>query len=98
MPTSRPNAANHQACESQANKEKCNMKQRSGLTLVEVLVAIFIMGVGMLAILTLFPLGLMTAGQALQDDRVVQLVGNAAAIANARNVRNDPNVLAAFNN
>jgi prepilin-type N-terminal cleavage/methylation domain-containing protein len=74
------------------------MKHRAGLTLIEVLVAIFIMGVGMLAILTLFPLGLMTAGQAMQDDRVVQLVSNMSAIANARNLRTDSNILAAFNN
>ena len=38
------------------------MTHRSGVTLTEVLVAIFIMGIGLLSILVLFPLGALTLG------------------------------------
>lgn len=69
------------------------MKQRAGLTLVEVLVAMFIMSIGLLAIMTLFPLGLMNYGQAMQDDRVGQAASNAAAIANVFDLRNDAAVV-----
>ena len=72
------------------------MNRRSGLTLVEVLIAILIMGVGMLSILTLFPIGLLNCRQALQDDRVVQAATNASAIALARNIRHDPLVETQF--
>jgi prepilin-type N-terminal cleavage/methylation domain-containing protein len=63
------------------------MKNRAGLTLVEVLVAIFIMGIGILAILSLFPLGLLNCRQALQDDRAARCAANAAAVANAWDLR-----------
>lgn len=45
---------------------------RKGITLTEVLVALFVMALGMLALLTLFPLGAMQIGQALKDDRTEQ--------------------------
>lgn len=51
--------------------------RRPGLSLVEVIVAMFIMALGMIALLTLFPLGALQMGQALKDDRCAQ----AAAIA-----------------
>lgn len=70
--------------------------KRSGITLVEVLVAIFIMGVGLLAILTLFPVGLLNCRQALRDDRIVQAASNASSIAIARNIRHDPLVEGQF--
>src|SRR5262245_53594734 len=57
------------------------MIRRNGVTLVEVLVAIFVMGIGMLALLTLFPLGALTMAQAIKDDRAGNAVANAAAIA-----------------
>jgi Tfp pilus assembly protein PilV len=74
------------------------MNRRSGITLVEVLVAILIMGVGILAIFTLFLVGMLNYKQAMQDDRVVQAATIANAIALARNIRNDPNVNTAFAN
>ena len=42
------------------------MIRRRGATLLEVLVAIFVMGIGMLALLALFPLGVLTMRQAIQ--------------------------------
>jgi hypothetical protein len=46
--------------------------RRAGLSLVEVIVAMFIMALGMIALLTLFPLGALQIGQALKDDRCAQ--------------------------
>ena len=46
---------------------------RPGVTLTEVLVAMFVMAIGMISLLTLFPLGAMQVGQALRDDRCTQL-------------------------
>ncbi len=50
---------------------------RPGLSLIEVLAAIFIMGVGVIAILTLFPLGAMYMAQAFRDDRTALAAHNA---------------------
>jgi prepilin-type N-terminal cleavage/methylation domain-containing protein len=66
------------------------MNQRSGTTLTEVLVAIFIMAIGLMAVMTLFPVGALSMAQALRDDRAAQAAQNAAAVAEARNVRHDP--------
>jgi len=53
------------------------MTRRPGLTLVEVLTALFIMGLGTIAILTLFPLGAMQMGQAIRDSRSTESAYNA---------------------
>jgi hypothetical protein len=74
------------------------MKPRSGTTLVEVLVAIFVMGIGLLALLTLFPLGALNMAQAIQDDLATHAQGNAHALAEALDLRNDANVVGAYNN
>jgi prepilin-type N-terminal cleavage/methylation domain-containing protein len=63
------------------------MNRRPGVTLIEVLVSIFIMGIGLIALLTLFPLGAVNVAQALRDDRAAQAVANAAAYANAQGTR-----------
>ena len=55
--------------------------QRPGITLLEVLVAIFIMGVGLLALLVLFPLGALEMAQAIKDDRAAQTAANAVALS-----------------
>ncbi|CAN5568687.1 hypothetical protein BH11PLA2_BH11PLA2_35700 [soil metagenome] len=46
--------------------------QRAGLTLTETLVALFIAALGMISLLTLFPLGALQMGQALKDGRCAQ--------------------------
>ena len=56
------------------------MKRRSAATLVEVLVAIFVTAIGLLALLALFPLGALTMAQAIKDDRTAHAAGNAAAV------------------
>jgi type II secretory pathway pseudopilin PulG len=62
-----------------AAEEFLKMTRRPGITLTEVLVALFIMAIGTLAILTLFPAGLITMGQALKDDRAAQCANQANA-------------------
>jgi prepilin-type N-terminal cleavage/methylation domain-containing protein len=61
--------------------------RRAGVTLIEVLAAIFIMGIGMLSLLTLFPLGALSMAQAIKDDRVAQAARNAEAVAVALDLR-----------
>ncbi|MBX9585549.1 MAG: prepilin-type N-terminal cleavage/methylation domain-containing protein [Gemmataceae bacterium] len=51
--------------------------RRPGLSLTEVLVALFIMGIGTIAILTLFPLGALDMAAALKDDRTSQAATQA---------------------
>jgi hypothetical protein len=57
---------------------------RTAVTLTEVLIAIFLMGIGLMAIMSLFPLGAAQMAQALQDERAAEAATNAAAFA--RNV------------
>lgn len=54
-------------------------RHRPGLSLTEVLVTLFIMGLGTIAILTLFPLGALNMAQAMRDDRTTQAAGQADA-------------------
>jgi type II secretory pathway pseudopilin PulG len=68
------------------------MKTRAGITLIETLVAIFIMAIGLLALLTLFPLGALSMAQAIKDQRVAEAGQQARALGDARSVRNDANV------
>ena len=65
------------------------MRRRPGITLIEVLVAIFIMTIGLLALLTLFPLGALRMAQALQDDRDAA-AASADQGCDIFGVRNDP--------
>ncbi|MFO0809187.1 MAG: prepilin-type N-terminal cleavage/methylation domain-containing protein [Gemmataceae bacterium] len=57
------------------------MNRRTGVTLTEVLIAIFIMGIGLLAILSLFPLGASQMAQALRDQRAAECAANGGALA-----------------
>lgn len=59
------------------------------MTLIEVLVAIFVMGIGLIALLALFPIGVLRMAQAIQDGRTGHIAKNADAIAAARSVRTD---------
>ena len=55
-------------------------QRRSGITMTEVLVAIFVCGLGLMALMTLFPLGAMNMAQAIKDDRCGHAAANATAI------------------
>lgn len=63
-------------------------KSRSGLTLLEVLITIFVMGIGMLSVLTLFPLAARKIGMSIDMDRASQMAANASALAEIRGIRN----------
>lgn len=69
---------------------------RPGLTLLEVLAAIFIMGVGLLALFTLFPLGALSMARAVRDDRATAIAANASALAAIVDLRNDLDVVLAL--
>jgi hypothetical protein len=62
------------------------------VTLLEVLTAMFIMAIGMLALLTLFPLGAINMAQALRDDRAASSAHSGANFAAALNLRQDANI------
>ena len=72
------------------------MHRRTGVTLVEVLIAIFVMAIGLMALLTLFPIGALRMAQAIQDTHTANAANNATAIASANAFRFDANVVAAF--
>lgn len=55
--------------------------RRSGLSLTEVLIAIFLMAIGMLSLLALFPLGLSNMRWAMQDSRLALASANAISMA-----------------
>jgi hypothetical protein len=63
------------------------MTRRPAVTLIEVLVSMFIMAIGMLALLVLFPLGAVSMGQALKDDRCQSTSSMADNVAIAWNIR-----------
>jgi hypothetical protein len=62
---------------------------RPGATLTEVLVAIFVMAIGLLALLTLFPLGALSMAQAIKDDRTAHSAKNGFAIAQVFQIQTD---------
>jgi Prokaryotic N-terminal methylation motif len=74
------------------------MTRRSGATLLEVLVAIFVMGIGMLALLTLFPLGALRMAKAIQDQRCAETAANASSVWTMNSIYNDPGLTSAFKN
>lgn len=51
--------------------------RRPGLSLLEVIVALFVMAIGMISLLTLFPLGALQMGQALRDARAAETCSQA---------------------
>jgi prepilin-type N-terminal cleavage/methylation domain-containing protein len=69
------------------------MTRRTGVTLVEVLVAIFVMGIGLMALLTLFPIGMLRMAQAIRDSRSAEAGDTAYSILLMQDIRNDPLVI-----
>jgi prepilin-type N-terminal cleavage/methylation domain-containing protein len=73
------------------------MCRRTGVTLIEVLIAIFIMSIGLLALLALFPLGAVNMAQAIKDTRTAHAAADAAAnMKSFSPMLNDPYIVAAF--
>jgi hypothetical protein len=69
---------------------------RSGITLTEILISILIMGVGLISLATLFPLGLLRLRDAQRAARSGYLVESAAADLEARNLLNKSSFLNAY--
>jgi hypothetical protein len=63
---------------------------------MEVLIAIFVMAIGMLALLVLFPVGALTMARAVRDDRAANAGSVASNLAVIWDVRNDLQVVNAF--
>ena len=63
-------------------------RQRSGITLVEILISILIMGVGLISLATLFPLGLLRLRDAQRSSRSSYLTDSAGADLEGRNLFN----------
>lgn len=76
--------------------KRTSAERRSGVTLIEVLVAIFVMSIGLLCVLTLFVLGAQRMAVAFKDSNATQAAINARALVSIKNLRNDPAVVAAF--
>ncbi len=55
------------------------MIRRAGMSLTEVLVALFILTIGVIGILTMFPLGAVQMARAVRDDRSALAANNADA-------------------
>jgi hypothetical protein len=55
------------------------MNRRLAVTLLEAIMAIFVMAIGLLALLTLFPLGAIQMAQALKDQRTAEASINATS-------------------
>src|SRR5437870_431091 len=69
------------------------MIHRKAVTLTEVLISIFVMALGLLSLLALFPVGALTVAQAVKDDRTAHLAYTADAIARFQNLRVDPQIV-----
>lgn len=63
---------------------KSNLQSsEAGVTLVEILAAIFIMGTGLMTLLTLFPLGALEMAEAIKDDRTAAIAAEVSAFSEA---------------
>src|SRR5207302_4830373 len=72
------------------------MTRRSGVTLIEVLVSIFVTAIGLLALLALFPVGAFSMANAIKNGRCVQSSINATAFAKLANIGQDSSVTSLF--
>jgi len=66
-----------------------NMRERPGVTLTEVLVAMFVAALGLMGILALFPVAILNMAQAIKDDQAGHCAANAKAIATIWDIRTD---------
>lgn len=74
-----------------------NSPARAGITLTEILIGIMILGVGLVSIATLFPIGLIRLREAQRQSRSALLYESAAADMAARNLINPQSFIQADN-
>ncbi len=65
---------------------RCLPRSRAGITLTEILISIMIMGIGMISLATLFPLGILRLRAAARNVRSALLTETAASDLAARNL------------
>jgi type II secretory pathway pseudopilin PulG len=70
------------------NPSPARLRRRPGITLTEILIAIMILGVGLVSLATLFPIGLLRLRDATRYTRSATLLETAAADAVARGMFN----------
>ena len=63
---------------------------RAGITLTEILIAILILGVGLVSVATLFPIGLLRLRDAARYSRSAYLAQSAGADMSSRNLAFEP--------
>lgn len=63
-------------------------RQRRGVTMTEVLIAIMILGIGMTSLMTLFPIGLLKIREARRNNRASLLAENVASDLKTRDLLN----------
>ena len=68
------------------------MNRRPAVTLIQALMAIFVMAIGLLALLTLFPLGALQMAQALQAQRAAETSNTATALVKTFDMTNDKTI------
>ena len=69
---------------------------RKGITLLEVLMAIFIMGIGMVSVFAIFPVAALMMGQAIEKYQINEVVNNTQSNFDAdalEFVKNQPNLI-----
>jgi hypothetical protein len=71
------------------------MSTRRGLSVTEVLIAIFVMAIGMISLLALFPIGMLRMAWAIRDNRLANATGNSEAVLEGHNIRADATVISA---
>jgi type II secretory pathway pseudopilin PulG len=71
------------------------VRRRAGITLTEILIAIMIMGVGLVSLATLFPIGLLRLRDANRWSRSAILTQSAGADATARGLLSSPSFFSA---
>ncbi len=74
-------SSRHTPC---AVRQQMRARRRAGITLTEILIAIMILGVGLVSLATLFPIGLLRLRDAARYSRTKYLVDSAAADGTAR--------------
>jgi hypothetical protein len=65
-------------------------KRRSGITLTEILIGIMILGIGMISLATLFPIGLLRMRRSVHDVRSTVAAQNAVSEVAFRNIVSPP--------